>query len=57
MYEKRREKEMYCKNCGTELENGQTFCKNCGVSMEQDNKATASTPMKHEVPKLLVADM
>lgn len=48
---------MYCKNCGTELENGQTFCKNCGVSMEQDNKATASTPMKHEVPKLLVADM
>lgn len=41
---------MYCKNCGTELENGQTFCKNCGAPME-DNKATASTPMKHEVPK------
>lgn len=43
---------MYCKNCGTEMENGQLFCKNCGASMTQDVKIqTSSAPTKHDVPQ------
>ncbi len=32
---------MYCKNCGTELEEGQKFCPNCGTPVNSETNDTS----------------
>jgi len=29
---------MYCKNCGTEIDDGQAFCPNCGAKTDNDKR-------------------
>lgn len=33
----------YCKNCGTELSEGQEFCPNCGTAVETTNEQVSET--------------
>ena len=40
------EKVMFCKNCGSNIEDGATFCKNCGYKLEQATQVQ-STPKKY----------
>ena len=37
---------MYCKNCGTENENGTKFCKNCGALLEESKTESMGSASK-----------
>lgn len=41
---------MFCKKCGTELEDSQKFCPNCGVSTEPEQSQTTQ-PQQPEQPQ------
>ena len=34
---------MYCKNCGSVVDDGATFCSNCGAAVERDGNAAKSS--------------
>ena len=37
---------MYCKNCGTKLEDGQQVCLNCGVIVEENKTVAGESKSK-----------
>ena len=40
---------MYCKNCGNQMNDGQTFCSNCGTKVEEVNN-NAVAGVTEQVP-------
>lgn len=40
---------MVCKNCGTEVKEGQKFCENCGTKIEEEKIPVIEEPKKEEV--------
>lgn len=42
IYYFKEENEMFCKNCGSQIDDGLKFCPNCGASVEGAPAATAS---------------
>lgn len=48
---------MFCKNCGTQLEDGKMFCPNCGAKVEEERNDDAfetrpqsQAPVRSEMP-------
>lgn len=43
---------MFCKNCGSQIDDGASFCNNCGTPVGNQNVSTApqSTPVQPVVP-------
>ena len=51
---------MYCKNCGSKLEEGYTFCKECGSPVENQTSEEISvqqTPVAEETPVVTLTDV
>lgn len=46
----------YCKNCGTELSEGQEFCPNCGTAAETTNEQVCETETVSEPAEMKPAE-
>ena len=41
---------MYCKNCGSKHEDGDSFCKYCGTKIAESNETVESNPIVNTTP-------
>jgi hypothetical protein len=48
---------MFCKNCGSELQNGANFCPKCGTSLSADAVNSAAPSQVFDEGKTLVSKM